>query len=137
MTKEEKDIIFNRLFELEEQHPAFAENVRDNAYCEAIADVKRIIERINETSLPSNLDEAAEEIVKDWNAYGDGEYKKLVIAGAEWMAGQGVSVDGEVVISHGNKTIEHRGRYGIQETTTPGIDVFNVGDKVVVQIRKR
>ena len=48
-------------------------------------------------SLPSNLDEAAEEIVRDWLAYGDGEYKKLVIAGAEWMAGQFQKIEGEPV----------------------------------------
>ena len=60
MTQEEKDRIFNQLYELEERHPAFAENVRDNAYCEAITDVKRIIEGIKEQpSLPSNLDRVA------------------------------------------------------------------------------
>ena len=48
-------------------------------------------------SLPSGLDEAAEEIVRDWLAYGDGEYKKLVIAGAEWMAGQFQKIEGEPV----------------------------------------
>lgn len=92
MTPEEKDIIFNQLLELEERHPAFAENVRDNAYCEAVADVKRIIERINETSLPSNPDEAAEEYSrkKAVKYYGNTFY--AFKAGAEWMAEQGVSL---------------------------------------------
>lgn len=88
MTKEEKDIIFNQLSELEERHPAFAENVRDNAYCEAIADVKRIIERINEPSLPSSLDEAAEEYFSDNTPLG-ATCRACFRDGAEWMAGQG------------------------------------------------
>ncbi len=54
------------------------------------------IEALSKPSLPSNLDDAAEEIVRDWLAYGDGEFKKLVITGAEWMAGQGASYNTEV-----------------------------------------
>ena len=97
MTKDEKELIFNRLLELEERNPAFAENVRDNAYCEAIADVKRIIDGIKEHSLPSNLDEAAEKIA--WYIAPDHpdiswdncfeKIKKGIKAGAEWMAGHG------------------------------------------------
>ena len=52
---------------------------------------------VTQPSLPFDLDEAAEEIVRDWLAYGDGEFEKLVIAGAEWMAGQFQKIEGELV----------------------------------------
>lgn len=58
--------------------------------------LKMATEALSAPSLPSNLDEVAEEIVKDWLAYGDGEYKKLVIAGIEWMAGQFQKIDGSL-----------------------------------------
>lgn len=84
------------------------------------------------------LDEAA----REWSeVFITEEYREACNhgfrAGAEWVAGQGVSIDGEVIISHGNKTIEHRSRHGIQETTIPGLDILDIGDKVVVQIRKK
>ena len=97
MTKEEKDRIFNQLYELEERHPAFAENVRDNSYCEAIADVKRIIEGIKEQpSLPSNIDEAANEYTTEYteneNGNGGDDWEDDIAiafkAGAGWMVNQ-------------------------------------------------
>ena len=78
-------------------------------------------------SLPSNLDEAAEEIVKDWLAYGDGEYKKLVKAGAEWMANQGETFNGYISIKGKRSLIAIEGKS----------DICKFGDKVIVQIRKK
>lgn len=105
---------------------------------------------VQETFLASNLDEAAhnhaannggrwltDDIGIKCFAFNPQEVKDAFKAGAEWMASQGLSTDGEVIISHGNKTIEHRSRHGIQETTIPGVDIFDIGDKVVVQIRKK
>lgn len=82
-------------------------------------------------SLPPNLDEATEEIVKDWLAYGDGEYKKLVIAGVEWIARQGVTF--ESVVEEWSNPSGHRSLSGLEEI----LKDFNWQDKVVVQIRKK
>ena len=79
-------------------------------------------------SLPSDLDEAAEEIVKDWLAYGDGEYKKLAIAGAEWMAGQGASYNTKVGWIDGPTVLDWPDDI---------LDKFEMGDEVIVQIRKK
>lgn len=78
-------------------------------------------------SLPSNPDEAAEEIVRDWLAYGDGEYKKLVIAGAEWMAGQGEVFDGFMSVKGKRSLVAIKG----------SSQNFKYGDNVIVQIRKK
>lgn len=43
MTQEEKDVIYEKLDDLENLHEAFAESVYDNAYCDAIRDFKHII----------------------------------------------------------------------------------------------
>ena len=67
-------------------------NVSDDDAQHFAASVKAYVGLFCYPSLPSNLDEAADEIVKDWLAYGNGEYKKLAIAGAEWHAGQGVKI---------------------------------------------
>lgn len=135
MTREEKETIFNQLSELEEQHPAFSESVRDNAYCEAIADVKRIIERINEPSLPSNLDEAAEknfetmEVLEHENIFEE-THHKIFKAGAEWMAGHGVAK--EAVVGMATEVVS----INFSPQTLDELDLCP-GDKVVVQIRKK
>lgn len=100
-------------------------------------------------SLPSSLDEAAEEYA--YNNWEDNDYhtgaseglpfdaightEKCFKAGAEWMAGQGVSVDalagycmGDVLcpdfeLEEMSAKLKHAG--------------FQPGDKVVVQIRKK
>lgn len=96
-------------------------------------------------SLPSNLDEAAEEYYDEmWDKLGgkamvvnyehDIWYPSSVIetvfkAGAEWMAGQGETIDGEVVKDiNNNLAITAKGFSGKEA-------VF--GDKVIVQIRKK
>lgn len=56
-----------------------------------------------EPSLPSNLDEAAEknfetmEVLEHENIFEE-THRKIFKAGAEWMAGQGVSVEGKVIM---------------------------------------
>ena len=97
--------------------------------------------------LSSNLDEAAEE-------YGRKEYSHAIHfwdeglsknkpevmkedfvdafkAGAEWMAGQGVTVDG-IIIKVGYKLDVETTEYILPEES-----VFERGDKVIVQIRKK
>ena len=94
-----------------------------------------------EPSLPSNLGEAAEEIVRDWLAYGDGEFEKLVISGAEWMAGQGctVEIDEGYFINnpHNNRK---KGKFHKYYSSVFGHSkkiTVTPGDNLVVQIRKK
>lgn len=88
---------------------------------------------------PSFLDEAAKKIVVKMHPcmenciiLGDrltrGELTELVKAGAEWMAGQGVSY--QVTIS-ADKTIPV---LPMKDVSDMGLDY---GDKVIVQIRKK
>ena len=92
--------------------------------------------------LSSNLDEAAKKIViqlhpsMEYSAVlGDqltmGELVELVKAGAEWMAGQGVTVDG-IITKVGYKLDVETTEYILPEES-----VFERGDKVIVQIRKK
>lgn len=94
-------------------------------------------------SLPSNLDEAAEEYKQDEIDtsvdYHDvtGEplcfmeaLKDAFKAGAEWMAGQGVTK--EAVIGMATEEIS----INVSQEALDDLDVFP-GDKVVVQIRKK
>ena len=103
---------------------------------------------LNEPSLPSNLDKAAEENSKNYycsclenhNETGicDGcENVKLAFkAGAEWMAEQGITVEGDV---EGNWRNQEDAPYEIYVTSDclPQDTEFKFGDKVVVQIRKK
>ena len=89
----------------------------------------------DEPSLPSNLDEAAEK-------YADGENPtcpceeclvKTFKAGAEWMAGQGISYEDEIVWSDD-------GGVAMLEKPEFKIDLNQFAediDKVIVQIRKK
>jgi len=105
------------------------------------------IELLQQPSIPSNVDEAAEE-------YGRKEYSHAIHfwdeglsknkpevmkedfvnsfkAGAEWMAGQGVTVDG-VITKVGYKLDVETTEYILPEESE-----FERGDKVIVQIRKK
>lgn len=90
--------------------------------------------------LPPNLDEAAnekvDELIADMKINGDMIYlptaRVLMIAlarfGAEWMAGQGVSMLGKV------------GIYGVDvESITKELREagFNLGEEIILQIRKK
>ena len=86
--------------------------------------------------LPSNLDEAAEEIASDiapthpdigWDACFE-KIKEGIRSGAEWMAGQGVSMLGRI------------GIYGVDvESITKELREagFNLGEEIILQIRKK
>lgn len=84
-------------------------------------------------SLPSDLDEAAVEYVKDYG-YTEDDYKRERIiaeehfkAGAEWMAGKWETIDGEITTTSDNGWEIIR----IQKKLYP------LGTKVTVQIRKK
>lgn len=95
-------------------------------------------ELLERPSLPSNLDEAAEEWCKrnnkgialcaDKKSYYLAEGVDAFKAGAEWMAGQGSSYNTEVGWIDGPTVLDWPDNI---------LDGFKVGDKVVVQIRKR
>lgn len=94
---------------------------------------------LSKPALPSDLDEAAEEYAdynsQRWHEDGDVYYdhNKIMDAfktGAEWMVGQGVSVDASVVPYD-----DGLGLNMSDEDILSGI--FKDGDKVIVQIRKR
>lgn len=91
--------------------------------------------------VPDNLDEAAMEIVikmhpcmEDCTILGDrltrGQLMALVKAGAEWMAGQGYTVDGVVIC---DKELTR----GYKDIAMSIPDELKVDDKVTIQIRKR
>ena len=102
---------------------------------------KAAIEMLSQPSLPSNLDEAAEEVMPisygslEVDCYGGSEpvysreqMKKMFKAGAELMAEQGVSMLGRV------------GIYGVDvESITKELREagFNLGEEIILQIRKK
>ena len=99
---------------------------------------------LNEPSLPSNLDEAAQK-VEDYYDVGEehgylychrGDIKDAFKAGAEWMAEQGITVEGDV---EGNWRNQEDAPYEIYVTSDclPQDTEFKFGDKVVVHMRKK
>ena len=86
-------------------------------------------------SLPSNLDEAANKfaVLYDQGTC-DGIAQECFKAGAEWMAGQGISQE---------ETVENKALglgYGVLSGIDPIINLpnsFCPGEKVIVQIRKK
>lgn len=90
---------------------------------------------VKETSLPSNLGEAAEKFAHLYdNGTCDGIAQDCFKAGAEWMAGQGVYADAEVC-----KLADRAWVTALDEKLFQNevYDKFKAGDKVVVQIRKK
>ena len=99
---------------------------------------------LNEPSLPSNLDKAAEEIASDiapthpdigWDECFE-KIKDGIKAGAEWMAEQGITVEGDV---EGNWRNQEDAPYEIYVTSDclPQDTEFKFGDRVIVQLRKK
>lgn len=80
-------------------------------------------------SLPSNLDEAAEEYCSDNTPLG-ATCRACFRDGAEWMAGQGVTK--EVVIGMATEEIF----INVSKQALDDLDL-RPGDKVIVQIRKK
>lgn len=84
-------------------------------------------------SLPSNLDEAAKEYMRNYIPFDQCDSRDIIRtfkAGAEWLAGQGVTM--EAVIGMATEEIS----INVSQQT---LDKLNLcpGDKVVVQIRKK
>lgn len=95
------------------------------------------LSNVNQPSPPSNLDEAAQKI-EDYYDVGEehgylychrGDIKDAFKAGAEWMAGQGVTK--EAVIGMATEEIS----INVSQQTLDEVDLCP-GDKVVAQIRK-
>lgn len=105
---------------------------RHSYFCKCLLSEIDALEVKEQPSLPDNLDEAAEEYARldDEGVWKDGGKYKGFKAGAEWMAGQGYTVDGIVIcdkeLTRGYKDIVMR---------IP--DELKVDDKVTIQIRKR
>ena len=147
MTQAEKDKLYEALDNLEERHPAFAENVYDNAYCEAIRDVKRIVASIKEVQL-TGLDEVAEDYVDKTDHSGrieDYEGNEICVwrfdsmvncfkAGAEWMAEHGETSNGVIKFVEGCNDDDT-----MVKVILPDVNPKNSrpNEKVIVQIRKR
>lgn len=96
------------------------------------------IEALSRLSLPTNIEEASERIIRGMcPIMTNGEYyfirKQLFdvcIAGAEWMAGQGVTKDAVIGMATKDIDINVSGRVLDKLELGPG-------DKVIVQIRKK
>ena len=90
---------------------------------------------LSQPSLPSNLDEAAENswAVYEYRESPRGLYSTCYLDGfkdgAEWMAGQG-EVQEHFVIGHTEESQGHPAIVCYPES-------FGIGDKVIVQIRKK
>lgn len=114
---------------------------------------KQLEERV--TKLPSNLDEAAQK-VEDYYDVGEehgylychrGDIKDAFIAGAEWMAGQGINLPAHIFIPSGFKSIYDysKGEYPAAVHLDCGgslilekrLQNFNHNEEVIVQIRKK
>ena len=96
----------------------------------------------NISPLPSNLDEAAQK-VEDYYDVGEehgylychrGDIKDAFKAGAEWMAGQGYTIEETVYFERLCDENRIMVDLGWGEPERGG---FNPGDKVIVQIRKK
>lgn len=90
---------------------------------------------LQKPSLPEGLDEAAEEygsrfIHPDCKAAGEYGFK----AGAEWMAGQGISADSGVCKLANRAWVTPANEKKFAQDV---FDNFVAGDKVIVQIRKK
>ena len=108
---------------------------------EQLAEIVDFVIKNYKPSLPSDLDEAAnekvDELIADMKINGDMIYlptaRVLMIAlarfGAEWLAGQGETIEGEVMKDiNNNLCVTAKGFSGKEA---------KFGDKVVVQIRKK
>ena len=86
----------------------------------------------NISPLPSNLDEAAEKnfetmkVLEHENIFEE-THNRIFKAGAEWMAGQGETIDGEITTTSGK---------GWEVIRIPK-KLYPLGTKVIVQIRKK
>lgn len=130
MTQEEA-----KKFGLNILHGVLARNEKfDPSYANL---VKEAIDVLSQPSLPSNLDEAAEDswAVYEYRESPKGLYSTCYVdgyvdgfqAGAEWMAGQGETIDGEILTTSD---------YGWETIRIPK-KLYPLGTKVTIQIRKK
>lgn len=91
------------------------------------------LSNVNKPSLPSDLDEAAEEYSRrlDYYHYTGDDPSIAFKAGAEWMAGQGVTCEGKVFTSAFTSYVKAP---GIEELLK---DAFPEDTEVIAQIRKK
>lgn len=87
--------------------------------------IKRLTD--SKPSLPSNLDEAAEKYFEQYNYMPKGFVVDAFKAGAEWMAGQGISCECEITKDFGISFLKEPFEKSARE----------MEGNVVVQIRKR
>ena len=112
------------------------------------------IKYLSEPSLPSELDEAAERILSETfpqlhngSFLTEREMVKLIKAGAEWMAGQGISMPAHIFMPSGIKSVYDysKGEYpaavhldcGGSLVLEKRLQNFNHNEEVIVQIRKK
>ena len=92
--------------------------------------IKIAIEVLSQLSLPSDLDDAAEAHRRKVY-WGDSEMcqfvREVFKSGAEWVAGQGETIDGEIITTSD---------YGWETIRIPK-KLYPLGTKVTVQIRKK
>ena len=138
MTKEELNYIkdaFSQIIDDIAGNPDWHEAAR--AVASDLGTLERKLEE-KVSSLPSNLDEAAENRVTENGRFKITSFEKMriddIIFGAEWMAGQGIVGDAEVC-----KLTDRAWVTILDEKQFQNVlyDKFNAGDKVVVQIRKK
>lgn len=111
---------------------------RQNTDKKIIQPLIRIIDSLQQEqpSLPDNLDEVAETYVagqcpaQSSDLYLEYQLEDAFKAGAEWMAGQGYTVDGVVIC---DKELTR----GYKDIVMSIPDELKVDDKVTIQIRKK
>ena len=150
MTKEEFDIITNKIgcwfthLKLNSFRKTFDGEVYPSSalgtdYDLFIHKLEKELLFEDNPSLPSNMDEAMQK-VEDYYDVGEergylcchrGDIKDAFKAGAEWMAGQGVTSEGKVFTSAFTSYIK---THGIEELLK---DAFPEDTEVIVQIRKK
>ena len=102
-----------------------------------LASIVDFVIKNSKPSLPSNLDEAAEknfetmEVLEHENIFEE-THNKIFKAGAEWMAGQGLTLEGRVCK---DDYAEEAPFYYVETENSDDLPI--VGEKVVVQIRKK
>ena len=135
MTREEQIMNF---VETEYKKLAFANpgglTPEGRGYVVALGDVIRFVDKLPKTLEPQGLDEAAEEYAEQ-HSFHPCDYDVTPYdcfkAGAKWQAEQGVSWEDEIGWYDGLLLYSHDERQNLVGTD------FNIGDKVVVQIRKK
>lgn len=115
-------------------------------FCKCLLSEIDALEVKEQPSLPSNLDEAAEEIASDiapthpdigWDECFE-KIKDGIKAGAEWMAGQGATCNGEIQMDFSAPADIYARRLSADYWNELGPALMKVEPgKVLIQIRKK